>query len=40
MWQPRFHDHVIRNNQDLKRIRKYIQNNQRNWQYDGFYTIQ
>ncbi len=30
-WQPRFHDHVIRNRQDLYRIQKYIQNNPYNW---------
>ncbi len=24
-WQPRFYDHIIRTNQDLRRIRKYIQ---------------
>ena len=26
-WQPRFYDHVIRNNQDIDRIRDYIENN-------------
>jgi len=37
VWQQRFYDHVIRNNQDLRRIRKYIQNNPRNWKDNGFY---
>jgi len=26
-WQPRFYDHIIRNENDLRRIRKYIRNN-------------
>jgi len=26
-WQPRFYDHIIRNENDLYRIRTYIQNN-------------
>ena len=26
-WQPRYYDHVIRNETELKRIRKYIKNN-------------
>jgi putative transposase len=31
-WQPRFHDHVIRNEADLQRIREYIWNNVRKWE--------
>jgi putative transposase len=27
IWQPRFHDHIIRNESDLKRIREYVKNN-------------
>ncbi len=30
-WQPRFHDHIIRDENDLNRIRKYIMNNPLNW---------
>ena len=26
-WQPRYYDHIIRNDAELKRIRKYIKNN-------------
>ncbi|MDD5090826.1 MAG: transposase [Candidatus Wallbacteria bacterium] len=26
-WQPRFHDHVVRNDAELQRIRYYIENN-------------
>jgi REP element-mobilizing transposase RayT len=31
MWQPRFYDRIIENEDELKRIRKYIQNNPSNW---------
>lgn len=27
VWQPRFHDHIIRDNDELNRIRHYIKNN-------------
>jgi REP element-mobilizing transposase RayT len=30
-WQFRFHDHIIRNDQELQRIREYIRNNPSNW---------
>jgi REP element-mobilizing transposase RayT len=33
-WQSRYYDHVIRNQQSLDRIRKYIINNPVNWQDD------
>lgn len=36
-WQPRFHDHIIRNEGELERIRKYIRNNPDNWKEDNFY---
>jgi REP element-mobilizing transposase RayT len=31
-WQPRFYDHIIRNENDLHRIRTYIQNNPLKWE--------
>ena len=34
VWQPRFHDHIIRNDRELFAIRKYIQNNPANWHND------
>jgi putative transposase len=34
IWQKSFYDHIIRNEQDLARIREYIQNNPKNWQED------
>lgn len=33
-WQPRFHDHIIRNEADLQRIREYIRNNVHQWELD------
>jgi len=37
LWQPRFHDHIIRNEIDLNRIREYIQTNPVRWKSDTFY---
>ena len=36
-WQPRYHDHIIRNMESFKRITTYIINNPRNWNEDRFY---
>ena len=33
-WQPRFHDHIIRNQDELNRIAEYIQNNPAKWALD------
>ncbi len=33
-WQPRFHDHIIRDKEDLERIRAYIRENPANWMTD------
>jgi len=33
-WQERFHDHIIRNDADLRRIREYIQTNSLKWALD------
>ncbi len=37
-WQPRFHDHIIRNEKSMERIRNYIINNPYNWKKDKFYS--
>ncbi len=37
VWQPRFYDHIIRNENDLHRIRTYIQNNPLKWELDEYY---
>jgi len=34
VWQSRFHDHVVRNDRDLERIRKYIRENPSRWAFD------
>jgi putative transposase len=33
-WQPRFYDHIIKNQKDLMRIRKYIKLNPAEWDHD------
>ena len=37
-WQSRFHDHIIRNNEEYQRISDYIINNPANWKEDKFYS--
>ena len=37
-WQPRFHDHIIRDEKSFHRISDYIINNLMNWREDKFYT--
>ncbi len=37
-WQPRFHDHVIRDEKAMDRIRNYIINNPYNWKKDKFHS--
>jgi REP element-mobilizing transposase RayT len=36
-WQPRFYDHVIRDEKEYRAIKNYIINNPRNWKDDRFY---
>lgn len=36
-WQPRYHDHIIRNNESHQRISNYIINNPKNWKEDKFF---
>lgn len=37
-WQSRFHDHIIRNQEEFDRIENYILNNVVHWNSDKFYT--
>jgi len=37
-WQSRFHDHIIRNDDELNRIRKYIIENPEKWETDENFT--
>lgn len=36
-WQTRFHDHVIRNEQEYYRIKNYIEKNIERWEQDKFF---
>lgn len=38
LWQPYFHDHIIRNEADLDRVRKYIADNPARWKEDEDYV--
>ena len=38
IWQTRYHDHIIRNEASLNKIRNYIENNPRLWSEDIFYV--
>jgi REP element-mobilizing transposase RayT len=37
-WQPRFHDHIIRNERSYQNISNYIANNPLKWADDRFYA--
>ena len=37
-WQPRYYDHIIRDNNEMCRIQTYIQNNPDKWTEDNFYN--
>lgn len=36
LWQRNYYEHIIRNEEDLQRIREYIQTNPDNWQDDEY----
>ncbi|KKQ87165.1 MAG: hypothetical protein UT11_C0056G0005 [Berkelbacteria bacterium GW2011_GWA2_38_9] len=33
-WQRNYYDHIIRDNDDLQRIQRYINENPANWEHD------
>jgi REP element-mobilizing transposase RayT len=37
-WQPRYHDHIIRNDASFQRISDYIKNNPSGWTNDKFFN--
>ncbi len=37
IWQPRFHDHIIRNEKAYIAIQQYIYRNPQNWDVDEFF---
>jgi REP element-mobilizing transposase RayT len=38
LWQRSYHDHIIRHEADLNRIREYVLHNPERWQEDKFYN--
>jgi hypothetical protein len=38
VWQSRFHDHIIRNEDEYYRIKNYIETNPANWENDKFFN--
>ncbi|MBN2424996.1 MAG: transposase [Calditrichaceae bacterium] len=38
LWQRNYHEHIIRNEHELNRIRKYIRDNPLKWQDDRHYS--
>jgi len=38
IWHTRFHDHIIRNEQDYQKIWEYIDNNPLKWELDKYYV--
>jgi putative transposase len=39
-WQSRFHDHIIRDKDEFRRIKNYIHSNPANWKEDKFYSAE
>jgi hypothetical protein len=37
-WQEDYYEHIVRNDKDLERIRKYIFDNPAQWESDRFYA--
>ncbi|MBP1677427.1 MAG: hypothetical protein H6Q20_1986 [Bacteroidetes bacterium] len=37
-WQTRFHDHIIRSQEEMNKIATYIENNVTTWENDKFFT--
>ena len=37
LWQRTFHEHIVRNESDMERIRSYIVNNPANWHEDRYH---
>ena len=37
-WQPRYFDHIIRNDESLQNIRRYIEENPVKWEMDDYYS--
>ena len=40
IWQPRFHDHIIRNEADYRRIWQYVDENPARWAEDRYFVME
>ena len=38
VWQGRFYDHIVRDQEDYDRIRRYMEENPAKWTEDRYYT--
>ena len=38
VWQPRYHEHILRNQRAFENIMNYVDTNIENWSHDCFYT--
>ena len=38
-WQPRYHDRIVRNQNEMNRIAEYIEHNPTRWESDCFYNV-
>jgi REP element-mobilizing transposase RayT len=38
-WQPRYHDRIVRNQNEMNRIAEYIEHNPARWESDCFYNV-
>lgn len=39
LWQRRFHDHIVRNERDMERLREYIAANPGRWAEDRYHAL-
>jgi REP element-mobilizing transposase RayT len=39
IWQRNYYEHIVRNDEDLNRVREYIINNPQNWEKDDLYLL-
>ena len=40
LWQPRFHEHIVRGEKDYEMIWQYIENNPVKWNEDAYFPPQ
>lgn len=38
VWQRNYHEHIIRNEKSLEKIREYVLHNPETWEKDSFFT--